>query len=37
TCWAYSSRIKKVMEAKKKEIKNAGDKGWSKLVIDGDN
>ncbi|UOE49439.1 chromosome partitioning protein ParA [Mucilaginibacter sp. SMC90] len=34
TCWAYSSRIKKVMEARKKEIKNAGDKGWSKLVID---
>ncbi|MCR8559214.1 chromosome partitioning protein ParA [Mucilaginibacter sp. BJC16-A38] len=36
TCWAYSSRIKKVMESKKKEIKNAGDKGWSKLVIDSD-
>ena len=35
TCWAYSSRIKKAMENKKKEIKNAGDKGWSKLVIDG--
>ncbi|PWK75943.1 7TMR-DISM extracellular protein 2 [Mucilaginibacter oryzae] len=34
TCWAYSSRIKKVMEQRKKEIKNAGDKGWSKLVID---
>ncbi|MDP9079816.1 MAG: chromosome partitioning protein ParA [Bacteroidota bacterium] len=34
TCWAYSSRIKKVMESKKKEIKNAGDKGWSKLVIE---
>jgi len=32
TCWAYSSRIKKVMEARKKEIKNAGDKGWSKLI-----
>jgi hypothetical protein len=36
TCWAYSSRIKKVMNDKKKEIKNAGDKGWSKLVIDSD-
>lgn len=34
TCWAYSSRIKKVMESKKKEIKNAGDKGWSKLVVE---
>jgi hypothetical protein len=34
TCWAYSSRIKKAMETRKKEIKNAGSKGWSKLVID---
>ena len=34
TCWAYSTRIKKAMESRKKEIKNAGDKGWSKLVID---
>ena len=34
TCWAYSSRIKKAMESRKKEIKNAGNKGWSKLVID---
>lgn len=34
TCWAYSTRIKKAMEAQKKEIKNAGSKGWSKLVID---
>jgi hypothetical protein len=34
TCWAYSSRIKKVMESKKKDIKDAGNKGWSKLVID---
>jgi len=36
TCWAYSSRIKKVMNARKKEIKNAGDKGWSRLVVDAD-
>ncbi|SDQ01444.1 7TMR-DISM extracellular 2 [Mucilaginibacter sp. OK268] len=34
TCWAYSSRIKKVMETRKKEIKDVGNKGWSKLVID---
>jgi hypothetical protein len=34
TCWAYSSRIKKVMDSKKKEIKNSVDKGWSKLVMD---
>ena len=36
TCWAYSSRIKRAMELKKKELKNAGDKGWGKLVIDND-
>lgn len=34
TCWAYSSRIKKAMESRKKEIKNPGNKGWSKLVMD---
>jgi hypothetical protein len=36
TCWAYSTRIKKVMSSMKKELKTAGDKGWSKLVIDPD-
>jgi hypothetical protein len=34
TCWAYSSRIKKAMDSKKKELRNAGSKDWSKLVID---
>ncbi|TQM52318.1 transposase-like zinc ribbon protein [Arcticibacter tournemirensis] len=34
TCWAYSTRIKKVMEDRKKDLKNAGEKGWSKLVLD---
>jgi hypothetical protein len=34
TCWAYSSRIKKAMSSRKKDLKNAGDKGWSKLVIE---
>lgn len=34
TCWAYSSRIKKIMNSRKKELDNASDKGWSKLVID---
>ncbi|PWG79078.1 7TM diverse intracellular signaling domain-containing protein [Pararcticibacter amylolyticus] len=34
TCWAYSSRIKKIMDERKKEIKNAGEKGWSKLVLE---
>ncbi len=34
TCWAYSTRIKKLMDHKKKELSNAGSKGWSMLVID---
>jgi hypothetical protein len=34
TCWAYSSKIKKVMEERKKVLKNAGQKGWSELVLD---
>ncbi|RYU91990.1 chromosome partitioning protein ParA [Mucilaginibacter terrigena] len=34
TCWVYSTRIKKAMEHAKKALKNAGNKGWSALVID---
>ncbi|MXV17085.1 7TM diverse intracellular signaling domain-containing protein [Hufsiella ginkgonis] len=34
TCWAYGIRIKKVMEDRKKELKNAGEAGWSKLVLE---
>jgi hypothetical protein len=34
TCWAYSSRIKKIMNSRKKQLNNAGEKGWSKLVMD---
>ena len=34
TCWAYSTRIKKLMDNKKKELSNAGNKGWSTLVIE---
>jgi hypothetical protein len=34
TCWAYSTRIKKLMEQKKKELNHAGSKGWSMLVMD---
>ena len=34
TCWAYSTRIKKIMDYKKKQLSNAGSKGWSMLVID---
>ncbi len=34
TCWSYSSKIKKLMEEKKRKLKNAGAKGWSKLVLE---
>jgi hypothetical protein len=34
TCWVYSTRIKKLMEQKKKELRNAGSQGWGKLVLE---
>jgi len=34
TCWVYSTRIKKLMEQKKKELRNAGSHGWGKLVLE---
>ena len=34
TCWAFSSRIRKLMEHKKKDLNNAGSLGWSKLVLE---
>jgi len=34
TCWSYRDKIKKVMEERKKELKNAGTEGWSKLVME---
>ena len=36
TCWAFSSRIKKLMADKKKIIKGAGSDGWSKIIINYD-
>lgn len=33
TCWAYGSKMKKVMEERKKELRNSGDKWWAKLVL----
>lgn len=33
TCLNYGHKIKKVMESRKKELKNAGDMGWSRLVL----
>ncbi|MDB5126864.1 7TM diverse intracellular signaling domain-containing protein [Mucilaginibacter sp.] len=34
TCWAYSTRIKKAMKSMKKDLRNSGSNGWSKLVMD---
>ena len=34
TCWTFGSRIKKVMEDRKKTIKKSGRNGWSLLVIE---
>jgi hypothetical protein len=33
TCWSYSNKIKKLMDDRKKELKNP-EGGWSKLVLD---
>lgn len=33
TCWIFAGKIKTLMEQRKKELKNAGDEGWSKLVV----
>ena len=34
TCWAYNSKMQKILEERKKEIKNAGEGGWSKLIFE---
>ncbi|MFC3562373.1 7TM diverse intracellular signaling domain-containing protein [Pedobacter jamesrossensis] len=34
TCWTFGSRIKKVMEDRKKTLKKSGKDGWSQLVIE---
>ncbi|RFM26363.1 7TM diverse intracellular signaling domain-containing protein [Deminuibacter soli] len=33
TCWAYLNRVRTLMEERKKELRDAGDEGWSKLVL----
>lgn len=33
TCWSYGSKMKNLLEERKKELKNMGSKGWSKLVL----
>lgn len=34
TCWTFSDKIKKIIKEKRKELKSAGEMGWSKLVIE---
>jgi hypothetical protein len=34
TCWTYASKVKKVMEERKKDLKGVGKSGWSKLVLE---
>lgn len=34
TCWTYATKIKKIMEERKKDIKGSGKSGWSKLVLE---
>ncbi|MEJ5995138.1 7TM diverse intracellular signaling domain-containing protein [Pedobacter sp. Du54] len=34
TCWTYASKVKKIMEERKKDIKGSGKSGWSKLVLE---
>jgi len=34
TCWAYNSKMQKILAERKKELKNAGQAGWSMLVLE---
>lgn len=34
TCWAYNSKMQKILEERKKELKNAGEGGWNKLIFE---
>ena len=34
TCWTYASKVKKVMEERKKDLRGTGKSGWSKIVLD---
>ncbi|PWG80499.1 7TM diverse intracellular signaling domain-containing protein [Pararcticibacter amylolyticus] len=33
TCWSYCTKIKKVLEERKRDLRNAGAEGWSKLMV----
>lgn len=34
TCWAYNSKMQKILEERKKDLKNAGEGGWNKLIFE---
>jgi hypothetical protein len=34
TCWSYNSKMQKVLEERKKDLKNAGEGGWCKLIFE---
>jgi len=34
TCWSHSVKIKKLMEDKKKLLRNANKEGWSRLILE---
>jgi len=34
TCWAYNSKMQKVLDDRKNELKNAGEGGWNKLILE---
>ncbi len=34
TCWSYGSKMKKLLDERKKELKNSGSEGWSKIVLE---
>lgn len=34
TCWSYNSKMQKILEERKKDLKNAGEGGWSKLIFE---
>ncbi|MXV16008.1 7TM diverse intracellular signaling domain-containing protein [Hufsiella ginkgonis] len=34
TCWVYASRVKKVLDSRKRALKGSGNSGWSKILFE---
>lgn len=34
TCWTYNSKMQKLLQERKEELKSAGEEGWTKLVLE---